>query len=458
LKLTVTVARAEDSSISAFKLQGLPTTLLIGKDSTLHDFQQEFDPQAIAQIPALVQALLENKALYARALGLYEEERRAYEERLVVAKTGKIPAAAVAARTAPKRHRLASLWKSNEVANVGNLLAVAPTGADAAQANSLLFAIESFRGVAELDRAGKVIARHKLNLPEGYAITMIRSGQGKDGKRYFACSMQRSPKVFVFNDAWKSTCEYPSGPVADNEDNPQVGDVELSDIDGDGEVDILVGYLGVHGLHCFSPNGEPRFRCRSLSAISRIAVTEPDRQGRRSIYGATLGGPVVLVDWRGQEKGRWTSPLGPLPFLGRLPATGDAQPPANSSELFAIAMPKPGSYAAVGIDATGAAAWEYPLPDGRHPTVIEPVTSGQLVGDAPHWIIEGPDGSIHLLGGDGTVLEQFNLGMALTGIAAGNIGGKPALIVSSAEGIEAFRLESVESVPQGEPAAGDLQR
>ena len=53
----------------------------------------------------------------------------------------------------------------------------------------------------------------------------------------------------------------------------------------------------------------------------------------------------------------------------------------------------------------------------------------------------GADGSIHILSGDGKPLDRFNYGAALHGLATTDIDGKPALIVASAEGVEALRVE-----------------
>jgi hypothetical protein len=68
--------------------------------------------------------------------------------------------------------------------------------------------------------------------------------------------------------------------------------------------------------------------------------------------------------------------------------------------------------------------------------------AGRLASDGPgQWLLPGPDGSIHILGADGALLDKFNYGTAVQGLATTQIDGKPALIVCSAEGVAAWGIE-----------------
>jgi len=56
------------------------------------------------------------------------------------------------------------------------------------------------------------------------------------------------------------------------------------------------------------------------------------------------------------------------------------------------------------------------------------------------WVVAGADGSIHVLGADGKLLDSWAWGEAIRGINVATIGGKPALVVSDAKGVTALRL------------------
>jgi hypothetical protein len=57
------------------------------------------------------------------------------------------------------------------------------------------------------------------------------------------------------------------------------------------------------------------------------------------------------------------------------------------------------------------------------------------------WILPGPDGSIHFIAADGKPLDKFNYGAALQGLATVEIDGRPVLVVASANGVEAWKVE-----------------
>ena len=79
---------------------------------------------------------------------------------------------------------------------------------------------------------------------------------------------------------------------------------------------------------------------------------------------------------------------------------------------------------------------------GIQPQPIEPIIVGKLTRSGPgQWILPGPDGSIHILSADGKPLDKFNYGEALQGLVTVEINGQPALVVATAKGLEAWKVE-----------------
>ena len=99
-----------------------------------------------------------------------------------------------------------------------------------------------------------------------------------------------------------------------------------------------------------------------------------------------------------------------------------------------------GKNLAVGLSVNGEPLWQYVLPDGVQSGPIERIIAGQITREGPsQWILPGADGSIHFISPDGKLLDKFNYGAALQGLATVQIDGQPVLVVSSAKGLEAWK-------------------
>jgi hypothetical protein len=180
--------------------------------------------------------------------------------------------------------------------------------------------------------------------------------------------------------------------------------------------------------------------------VSRIAVA-PAAGGEQSIFVASIAAPTAMLDARGKETGRWPTESGGLSVLA-ISRSGNAS--NESRAMLGIVLAGPNQFVVVGFAANGSPVWQIPLPPGVPSTQIEPVVWGRVVGDAEHWTIAAPDGSIHFLAADGKPLDYFALGALPTGVAIAEVEGKPALIVCTKNGgVEALRFELAEAI---EPA------
>jgi hypothetical protein len=70
------------------------------------------------------------------------------------------------------------------------------------------------------------------------------------------------------------------------------------------------------------------------------------------------------------------------------------------------------------------------------------VASGKLLdGETGQWVIAAPDGSIHIVGIEGALIDQFNSGAAPSGMAVANLDGSPALLLANGKTVEALQFE-----------------
>jgi len=107
-----------------------------------------------------------------------------------------------------------------------------------------------------------------------------------------------------------------------------------------------------------------------------------------------------------------------------------------------LCSPKIGESLAVGWSLDGKELWSYALPPGILPQPIEPIIPGRLTRKGSgHWILPGPDGSIHILSADGHLFDKFNTGTTLQGLATAKIDDEPVLIVASSNGLEAWKVK-----------------
>jgi hypothetical protein len=122
--------------------------------------------------------------------------------------------------------------------------------------------------------------------------------------------------------------------------------------------------------------------------------------------------------------------------------TGAELEAPGAMQWCGLSMPKTGQIVALGLTLSGKELWHYDLPAGIHSEPVEKIVPGRLQPAGPGvWMLPGPDGSIHFLAADGTLRDRFNYGAAIQGLAACEIDGRMALVVATADGLEAWKIE-----------------
>ena len=81
--LTIPIVRDQDQITDrVFELQGLPTTIVIGKDGTVQDYHVGYDPELPNTLPAKLDKLLAGENLAQPELDVYEQQKAEFEKRL----------------------------------------------------------------------------------------------------------------------------------------------------------------------------------------------------------------------------------------------------------------------------------------------------------------------------------------------------------------------------------------
>ena len=446
-KITVPILRDNGTEArERLKIIGPPTTLLIDAKGVLQDCNFDCTSLSAAAVPRKVERLLAGEDLAKAALDEFQQRSREIEKGVDMQFSGEAVAATVeqarpappAAKSQPVKLRLKSLWKCGAVHPAGNLL-VAPD----AGGRPRILVVNGFRSVSELGLDGKQIGNYKPNNPkmadEEFFIN-LRTAAGRDGKRYFAAFAPTQQRFHLFDEKFKHLLSYP--PDALENRHAGIGDVEFGDLDGDGVLKGYVGFAGTVGVKSVSLQGTLIGSCRSLFNVSRVLPGQADSQGRHDLFCVSDGTSLALLDAKLQLRDAVRIPGGGFfRALVHADLSGSGQENWCGVTFTPDVQETSGQFAALGLSPGGDVLWKYALPPGTQQAVESIVVGRLLPGAASQWLLPGSDGSVHVLAADGTPIDRFNYGEPVTGLATVEIEGKPVLLISSANGVEALRAE-----------------
>lgn len=416
---------------SAFKIEFQPTLTVLDAEGRVQIFQPGGNRDLAKQLAVIIERLLKGDDLAAELLAQTAREQTEYNE--LVAKGGNEPTPVVELaepvirrKSDPKSLELTPQWTTTEIQSPGNILVI--PGKDESQPPRLIVCA-GWRGVAEVDLAGKVIRRHELELPEQAAVTYWRTAVDKTGARYFVGFAPLAPQWFLFDEDFKLLRAYP-----ETLESPlSITDVQFADVDEDGTPEVLAANVGLLGVHATTMQGEVKWRSRTYPNVISLAVTRPNDVGSWQILLTGEAGNVLPVNRFGRDDPEKNVPNWPLARL----ALGDFATPTQSA-FVGISNDAKGNLVAVGLTTPLRECWNYQLPAGAHQQPIEPIASSNVLeGHQGEWWFAAADGSIHLVTEDGKLHDSLATGSILSGLAVLKHPGGGLLVVSTREGVTA---------------------
>ncbi len=444
-KLTAPILRDPNlETPKLLRISALPATFFIDSKGVLQDCIASDSPLAAAATTRKLEKLLAGEDLAGPALEQFKQRFKEYEKEVDMQFSGEAQTATLeqgkaappATKSPPKSLHLTTLWKCTAIGTPGNILVTA-----AADGKPRIYVIDGFKAIAEIGLDGKIAGTHKANLAAEELFTLLRAAQGRDGKRYFAAFAPWQQRFHLFDENFKYLLSYPENALENR--NPGLTDVELGDLEGDGTIKAYVGFGGSVGVKCVSLQGTPIWSCRNLFNVARVLPGPADVQGHRELFCVADANSLALLDATGQLRD-----AARVPGEGLLQALAHADLTGSGQEAWCGILHLPdnrqlatGHFTAVGLNAKGDVTWKYDLPFGTQQPV-EPIVAGRVLpGAARQWLLPGSDGSIHVLSADGAVIDHFNYGSQISGLATLEIDGKPVLLISSVSGVEALRVE-----------------
>ena len=427
----------------------VPLTIVLGKGGKVQIFQ----PGALAQMDQLlirtVDKLRAGEDVFAVSFEQFAASKRQFElmrqkcvaddlYRLPVVAPQEIPRAQILPRSEPENLKMTRLWSCEQLEQPGNITVV-----PRAEGSPRILVLDNSAAVAELGADGRVAATFPLKLEGSQPVTVPETAGAGDGGRYFLGSARGVQRIHLFDETLQTILAYPDS------SHPGIGGGQLADLDGDGTLEIVLGYFDVVGVQAVDLAGKRIWAERSMVNAIHVAALPRDAEGRRNVLAMNLEpdrGTLVELDWQGKRLAELALPDCSIGWFAADDLDGDGEP-----EICVLAHLASKEMIAAGISKAGRELWRHPISQGVHHQQIEPVAAGNLFLEGPRqWLIATADGTIHAVGGDGRLIESFAYGAELTGMATARWDGKPVLLVSTPGKVEAWH---VEGRPETAPSA-----
>jgi outer membrane lipoprotein-sorting protein len=430
--------RAE--AAEALGVREFPATVILGGDGTVADVIVAADDLIATDVAAALAATAAGGDVARLVRDRHATRLREYKDRLAQA-AGKgmgaiepLPETRIAARRQPVRFKLTRAWRAADVALPGNLMCLdaAHGGGDEPR----IVVLDGWREAVEIDAAGAVVARHDLAIPAGEAVRFLRTGVDGQARRWWLGGARGGRHVFVFDADWKLHATYPR-PEDGTHDG--ISTAHFLDTDGDGTLEIVVGYFGTVGVQGASLDGKRLWKERSAGAVLDLAGGPPDDEAR-GLWCVTGEGRILPLSLAG----RAGTPFAAGAWRLRALATG---PVAPEGQWAAIGMAGTGvgHNVALGIDSDGQVAWELPLADGVHrESNVESIAWADLLGTPRRqWLLAAPDGAVTVAWADGRVVDTYRHGAAIAGLGGYRHAGAGFIVIATRTALEAFRMEDI---------------
>jgi len=421
----VPILRDQEYSAAAFGFSDIPARFLIAPDGTVQDYEMGIHPELETVLPQKIEKLLAGKKISEDCLKRFDYERKQVQKMQVK----------IAPRSRPRTFRLTPLWNCTGLQAPGNILVLKEPNAPPRLAVPI--GVERTQAIAEIGADGTVAARHLLPLAPQEFIRNLRACTDAEGNRWNVAFASGQQRCHLLDKDWQLVLSFPADALKQGQGHSGIADVQLGDLDGDGTPEIYIGYWGLVGVHAVSLEGKRLWANRSVTIVARMAIGPADANGQRRLICTNNNDTLVALDAEGRRTGETVLPNRPLSFIIGADLSG-----SGAMQWCGLSTPKFGESVAVGLTLAGKELWDYAMPPGMLMQPVEKVVPGKIAPAGPGlWLLPGPDGSIHFLAPGGTLVDRFNYGAAIHGLATCEIDGRMVLVVATDDGLEAWKIE-----------------
>jgi len=413
-----------------FHIPWAPTLIVLDGEGTVQIFEVGANPNLARELPVILDRLRQGHDLAAEIVAAHEQEKVEYQRLLEIAtqagdgRAVELALAKIRPRSEPRRFQLQWAWKSAPLTRPGNIVALRDD-----QELLSLVVLEGGTVATELTADGRLSARHDVQ-PEGAPATRLLTATDSQSQRFYLVAATTARSVDLFDQSWRRALRYPP-PEAEH---AGIVATELGDLNGDGQLEMLLGFAGPQGVECVAKDGTSLWTNPSVSRVLSLALsTDP---ANKTLLVTSERGDLAQFDAAGE-------PLATLKVEGKnIFHLFTAEEENTATPYCGLTYSEAGNLVAIGLDADFQEVWNYPLPPGTFHYPTQFVTGGRI-GEHAYWCLAAPDGTIHFIRADGHVSDNFAFGEEVRGfqLVAG------LLVVSTRASVEAWRISEM-SAPQ----------
>lgn len=424
----------EKDSYYSLNVKATPTLILLGPDGRLQAFHIGLLESA-DELVKRVRRLQNGEDLVQVAKDEHAKELEDYEailqaatikNSLVLTKT---EPAEIPPRKLPEALNAEETWHSEsaDLKNPGDIALVASGDSSLDE----IVVIDANNAIVRLDSEGNALGRTELPGSAESESGFVRTAVAKDENWYLVGggSWQR---VHLFDRNLKNVLTFP------DELHSGIGDAALIDL-GQGGPSILVGYWGGRGVQLGTIDGQRGWINRHLDHVLQIVAGPESDNGQPSVWCTSTRGTVFEISADGKLQREF-------PVVGHTMVALEPTAPGGDEPRCGLSMLKPEQYALVAFDDEGEVAWSYQLPEGGFAGPIPPIQRVDLGGHQICRLAAGPDGSIHFVTAEGNLIDRFDYGQEIKGLAAASLEEGTLLWVSAGNRLTGWRI-SVDETP-----------
>jgi len=275
-----------------------------------------------------------------------------------------------------------------------------------------------------LDRAGRRVGSFRTAIlspppPSGGPYAVATPGYRRAdlkpatvrGKPAIAAASGLDGAVVVYDPAGREL-------LRNDVQGTRVTALEVADLNGDGESEILVGRDSQLGLSCLDRNGAALWTFAGIPDPEVVVAADGAGDGKLEVYvggGLTGASPLVVLDGKGRQIGQWPTAWGEISLAG---ADLDGDRKAEFVAVVPDVLSQGGSFAArafntslIGLSPKGKETWRTLLSTGWAGMSTASLASGDFDGDRKgEWLVTGPDGTLRAYTKDGVELCRQGMG------------------------------------------------
>lgn len=431
---------------SNFDIELLPTLVILDEAGVVQYFKVVDDGQVAGPLNAVMGRLARGENIAREMRTEYENYLKLYRQQLADASWDQADAALLtrpasfASRQLPTRFRMSEAWRCEELVAPGNVSA-GSDGAGTLPANvqPTLGVLDGYQTLCVLDRAGKVLQRISLGSEADDSYTQLKGVPKGESFEWGVSSILGKRVKYIDGAGHVST-------VLESEDG-QVRDFVMAPSQDDGEIQVFVGFWEGQGVHRYTSKGRPIAQLDRYPSIASLAVTPPTAGGGSKLLGTSREGGLFRAEFDLQAAA--STGLGGI-NIGHVYTAKTHR--REEAILCVLGVGPQGDVIARGLDEQWNLRWELALTEDVFDHQVQFVQSGSL-GEETLWAIARPNGTIHLITGDGAWQDKFIVGNEIRGLAISKGATGTQLVVTTPEGVQSWWIERWVEQAQAEGGA-----